>query len=170
MELEKEKETYNTREMVIMLKRIYSKYEEIGKDIKDIILKDKEYSLEELLYLLAIPGSKITWKGQNKRFTVIARNDNFIIITRPYNPKKTYEYSILDLEYMECNHDNYYCKYDYSNKEECIEALKELQDTRDELKKTNIRFDDGLQLSRRGICNIEDMVTELWIEVEVKQL
>ena len=60
--------------------------------------------------------------------------------------------------------------FDYSNKEECIEALKELQDTRDELKKTNIRFDDGLQLSRRGICNIEDMVTELWIEVEVKQL
>ena len=152
-----------------MLKRIYSKYEEIGKDIKDIILKDEEYDLKQLLYLFAIPGSKIGWKGQKKRFRVIARNDNFIIIARPYNPKKTYEYSILDLEYMECNHDNYYCKYDYSNKEECIKALKELQETRDETKKTKMH-NDGLQLSRRGLANIEDVVTEIWIEVKVKQV
>lgn len=153
-----------------MLKRIYSKYEEIGKDVKDVILKDEQYDLKQLLYLFAIPGAKIQWKGQKTKFKVIARNDNFIIIARPYNPKKTFEYSILDLEYMECNHDNYYCKYDYSNVKECVEALKELQETRDELKKTNIRFDDGLQLSRRGIADIYDMITEIWIEVKVKQV
>lgn len=151
-----------------MLKRIYSKNEEIGKDVKDIILKNEQYDLKQLLYLFAIPGAKIGWKGQKKRFKVIARNDNFIIIARPYNPKKTFEYSILDLEYMECNHDNYYCKYDYSNETECKEALKELQETRNELKETNIRFDGGLQLSRRGIANIEDVVSEIWIKVEVK--
>lgn len=101
-----------------MLKRIYSKNEEIDKDVKDIILKNEQYDLKQLLYLFAIPGAKIGWKGQKKRFKVIARNDNFVIITRPYNPKKTFEYSILDLEYMQCNHDNCYNKYDYSSKDE----------------------------------------------------
>lgn len=152
-----------------MLKRIYSKYEEVGKDVKDIILKNENYDLKQLLYLFAIPGAKIRWKGQNKRFKVIARNDNFIIIARAYNPKKSFEYSILDLEYMKCNKDNYYCKYDYSNEEECKEALKELQETRDEETRIGISS-DGLQLSRRGIANIEDVVTEVWIEVKVKQV
>lgn len=151
-----------------MLKRIYSKYEEIGKDIKDIILKDEEYDLKQLLYLFAIPGAKLQWKGQKKKFKVIARNDNFIIITRPYNPKKTFEYSILDLEYMECNKDNYYCRYDYQDVEECKKALEKLQQTREEEKRTRIKGDAGLQLSRRGIANIEDIVTEIWIEVKVK--
>ena len=153
-----------------MFKRIYSKYEEIGKDVKDVILKDEQYDLKQLLYLFAIPGAKIQWKGQKIRFKVIARNDNFIIITRPYNIKKTFEYSILDLEYMECNKDNYYCRYNYQDIEECKKALEELQQTREEEKRTKIKSDDGLQLSRRGKANIEDVVTEIWIEVKVKQV
>lgn len=143
-----------------MHKRIYSKTEKIGQDVNDIILKNEEYSLKDLLYLFAIPGAKLGWKGQKKKFKVIARNDNFIIIARPYNPKRTFEYSILDLEYMECNHDNYYCKYDYSDEKECIKAIKELQETRDE------EFSDGLQLSRRGTARIKDVVSEIWIDVK----
>ncbi len=150
-----------------MLKRIYIKNEDIEQDVKDIILKNKNYDLKQLLYLFAIPGAKIGWKGQKKRFKVIARNDNFIIIARPYNPKKTFEYSILDLEYMQCNHDNYYNKYDYSNKDECMQALIELQENRNQEKKLGCSC-DGLQLSRRGIANIEDVVSEIWIEVKVK--
>ena len=150
-----------------MFKRIYSKKEEIGKDIKDIILKNEKYNLKQLLYLFAIPGTKLQWKGQKRKFKVIARNDNFIIITRPYNPQKTFEYSILDLEYMECNKDNYYCKYNYQDINECKEALKELQETRNEEKKTNIAADDGLKLSRRGIADIEDVITEIWINVTI---
>lgn len=153
-----------------MLKRIFSRNEKIENDVKNIILKNKEYDLKQLLYLFAIPGTKLQWKGQKKRFNVIARNDNFIIITRPYNPQKTYEYSILDLEYMQCNKDNYYCKYNYQDKEECKEALKELQEARDEEKRTGLACDCGLQLSRRGIADIEDMITEIWIDVEVKQI
>lgn len=151
-----------------MLKRIYSKYEQIDNDVKEIILKNKDYSLKEILQLFAIPGTKLRWKGQKRRFKVIARNDNFIIITRPYNPEKTYEYSILDLEYMKCNHDNYYCKYNYQELKECEEAIKELQEGRNEEKKTGFENDYYLQLSRRGIADIEDIVTEVWIEVKVK--
>lgn len=150
-----------------MLKKIYSVDGKIEEDVKQIILKNKDYSLKELLYKYAIPEARIGWKGQKKTFKVIARNDNFIIIVRPYNPKKTFEYSILDLEYMECNHDNYYTKYDYSNKEECEEALKELQETRDEIHETKIRFDDRLQLSRRGPAKIDDVITEIYINVKV---
>lgn len=151
-----------------MLKRIYSKYEEIEKDVKDIVLKNEKYNLKQLLYLFAIPETKLQWKGQKRRFEVIARNDNFIIITRPYNPQKTYEYSILDLEYMKCNKDNYYCKYNYQDKEECKEALKELQEARDEEKRTGLACDCGLQLSRRGIADIEEVVSGIWIEVKVR--
>lgn len=150
-----------------MLKKIYSADGKIEEDVKQIILKNKDYSLKELLYKYAIPEARIGWKGQKKTFKVIARNDNFIIIVRPYNPKKTFEYSILDLEYMECNHDNYYTKYDYSNKEECEEALKELQETRDKIHETKIRFDDRLQLSRRGHAKIDDVITEIYINVKV---
>lgn len=150
-----------------MLKKIYSADGKIEEDVKQIILKNKDYSLKELLYKYAIPETRVGWKGQKKTFKVIARNDNFIIIVRPYNPKKTFEYSILDLEYMECNHDNYYTKYDYSNKEECEIALRELQETRDEVKRTNIANDCGLQISRRGPVNIEEVVTGIWINVKV---
>lgn len=153
-----------------MLKRIYSNNQEIEANVKNIVFKNREYSLKELLYQFAIPGTKIGWKNQKKRFKVIARNDNFIIITRPYNPRKTYEYSILDLEWMECNHDNYYCKYDYSKEDECKEAIKELQETRDEENKTKIANDCGLKLSKRGLANIEDMISEIWIEVKVKKI
>lgn len=151
-----------------MLKKIYSKYKEIDNDVKEIILKNKNYSLKEILQLFAIPGTTLQWKGQKKKFKVIARNDNFIIITRPYNPKRTYEYSILDLEYMECNHDNYYCKYNYNDVKECKDALKELQESRDKEKQTGIADDSGLQLSTRGIADIEDMITEVWIEIKVR--
>lgn len=148
-----------------MLRRIYSKY----KDEKEVFKLDKEYTLKEMLSLFAIPEAKIGWKGQKKRFKVIARNDNFIIIARPYNPKKIFEYSILDLEYMQCNHDNYYNKYDYSNKDECMEALIELQENRDQEKKLGYSC-DGLQLSRRGIANIEDVVSEVWINIDFRRL
>ena len=150
-----------------MLKKIYSADGKIEQEVKQIILKNKDYSLKELLHKYAIPEARIGWKGQKKTFKVIARNDNFIIIVRPYNPKKTFEYSILDLEYMECNHDNYYTKYDYSNKEECEIALRELQETRDEVKRTHIANDCGLQISRRGTVNIEEVVTGIWINVKV---
>lgn len=152
-----------------MLKRIYSKNQHVEEDVQAIILKNEELSLKDLLYKYAIPGAKIGWKNQKKTFKVIARNDNFIIIARPYNPKKTFEYSIFDLKYMKCNKDNYYCKYDYSNKDECIKALKELQETRNYEEKTNISDDTGLQLSRRGIANIEDVVSEIYINVNIKQ-
>lgn len=42
-----------------MLKRIYSKYEQIDNDVKEIILKNKNYSLKEILQLFAIPGTKL---------------------------------------------------------------------------------------------------------------
>ena len=151
-----------------MLKKIYAKNGEIEQDVENIVLKNNKYSLKELLYKYAIPKSKIEWKNQKRTFKVIARNDNFIIIARPYNPKKTFEYSILDLEYMECNHDNYYCKYDYSNEKECIEALRELQETRDKEKRTKISADEGLKLSTRGIAKIEDMITGIFINVNVR--
>lgn len=153
-----------------MFKSIYSVSGIIDKDVESLILQRKNISLKDILSKYVIPGTKIEWNGQKRKFKVIARNDNFIIIARPYNPKRTFEYSIFDLEYMKCNHDNYYTKYDYSNKEECEIALKELQETRDEEKRTHIANDCGLEISRRGPVDIEDVVTEILIDVRVKRV
>lgn len=147
-----------------MFKKIYSKNEEIYDDVRKIILKEKEYSLKELLQKFAIPGTKIEWKNQKKTFKVIARNDNFIIIARPFNLRKTFEYSILDLQYMQCNRDNmiFGPKYNYSNIEECNIALKELKETRDN------DICDGLSLSERGIAKIENVITGISIKVDIR--
>lgn len=46
-----------------MLKKIYSADGKIEEDVKQIILKNKDYSLKELLYKYAIPEARIGWKG-----------------------------------------------------------------------------------------------------------
>ncbi len=45
-------------------------------------------------------GSQIKVKldAERQRYTVMARNDRFVIMTRPFNAQRTYLYTIVDLE------------------------------------------------------------------------
>lgn len=36
--------------------------------------------------------------GERQRYTVMARNERYVIMTKPFNAQKTYLYSIADLE------------------------------------------------------------------------
>lgn len=42
--------------------------------------------------------TKIKFDGERQRYTVMAHNDRFAIMTKPFNAQKTYLYTITDLE------------------------------------------------------------------------
>lgn len=46
-------------------------------------------------------GDKLKMDGEKQRYTVQACDDRFIIMTKPFNARKTYLYSIADLERKE---------------------------------------------------------------------
>lgn len=71
-------------------------------------------------------GDLIKFKSEKQRYTIRACDDRFIIATKPFNLKRTYLYTIIDLEEGIRGADNWYCKFDYSDPEEakkCIQLL-----------------------------------------------
>jgi len=42
-------------------------------------------------------GAKIKLGEERNRYTIQARNDRFVILTKPFNAQKTYLYTIVDL-------------------------------------------------------------------------
>lgn len=108
-----------------------------------LIYEDNNITKEVLDIIKVNDFVKInTWKRPMK---VIAVSENFIIMWRKHF--KTFGYSILEkfkrgyshnLVYGDencgfsfndfvCGPDNYYCKFDYSNKQDCEKALTELE-------------------------------------------
>lgn len=164
-----------------MLHKIYSK----DKNDKHLIVPDlKEF--KDYLECI-IPGSKIKWRNEKRRYTCIDRSDNFIIIAKPFNLRKNYDgssicqYSIFDLTQMKCNRDNLvFGLYDYMNKEDCKQALLALENSLlDVDERKEIQFESvnvttmepciykdkpTLEISHRGWANIEDVVDEIWVE------
>ena len=43
-------------------------------------------------------GDKIKFESEKQRYTIQAKSDRYIICTKPFNARKTYLYSIIDLE------------------------------------------------------------------------
>lgn len=41
--------------------------------------------------------AKVRLSGERQRYTVMARNDRFVILTKPFNARRTYLYTIADL-------------------------------------------------------------------------
>ena len=76
-----------------------------------------------------IVWDKVYWRWEKRAYTVMARNHRFIIISKPFNPKKTFQYSIIDLERKIMWPDNFiFGTYDYLNKDECEQAIQKLQE------------------------------------------
>lgn len=164
-----------------MLKKIYDKY---NKDNVDINVKASEFK-DYFNYI--IPGSKIKFINERRRYTCIARSDNFIIINKPFNLKKDFDgskivqYSILDLTLMKCNHDNLvFGIYDYSDVNSCKEALECLErslipweerfdlvsdeECRNKLVSKYEGADDTLEISQRGWADLDYIIEQIWIE------
>lgn len=43
-------------------------------------------------------GQKVQLGGERHRYTVMARNERFVIMTKPFNVQRTYLYTIADLK------------------------------------------------------------------------
>ena len=66
--------------------------------------------------------------GTEKRpYRVKCRDERFIICTKPYNPKRTVMYFIVDLEEQRRGPDNMVFCSGYETQEQCEMRLKELQ-------------------------------------------
>jgi hypothetical protein len=74
-------------------------------------------------------GTKVWFEEEVQGYTVKACDDRFWICTKPFNARKTYLYSIVDLKRNVRGRDNLVFGFfeGYKTTEACQEALKELQ-------------------------------------------
>ena len=72
---------------------------------------------------------KIKCVGEKQRYTIQARDKRFVIMTKPFNARKTYLYSIVDLKRRVRGCDNliFGSFESYNTKKGAIENLKMLQ-------------------------------------------
>lgn len=82
-------------------------------------------------------GDKVFVKNQKRPYKVRARDERYIICTKPYNPQHTVLYFIIDLkEKWRAPDDRLFCS-GYESDEDCNERLKELQNN--QIKLSSIR-------------------------------
>ncbi|MFV0515801.1 MAG: hypothetical protein ACK5MV_00175 [Aminipila sp.] len=73
-------------------------------------------------------GDKVFIPKQKKPYRVKARDERYIICTKPYNPRHTVLYFIIDLvEKWRAPDNRVFCS-GYETDEDCQERLKELQE------------------------------------------
>ena len=78
-------------------------------------------------------GDKVYIPEQKRPFKVRARDERYIICTKPFNPRKTVLYFIVDLKERWRGPDNMIFCSGYETDEDCQERLKELQNGEIEL-------------------------------------
>lgn len=83
--------------------------------------------------------AKVKLEGEVQRYTIQARNDRFIIMTKPFNLRKTYLYTIADLESGVRGACNliFGMSYDVDTPEGANEALRWLESGRMEVSRRN---------------------------------
>lgn len=94
-------------------------------------------------------GDKLKFKSEKQRYTVRACDNKFVIATKPFNARKTYLYTIIDIDARERGSDNYYCKFDYEKKSDLILAMAELHNGKMCLIDTGFADCGRLNLSHR---------------------
>lgn len=85
-------------------------------------------------------GDKVYIENQKRPFIVRACDDRYIICTRPYSPKHTVEYFIIDLIEGVRGTDNMVFCNGYETDEQCEDRLKELQNGEIEVSKRNFKM------------------------------
>lgn len=73
-------------------------------------------------------GDRVFVPKEKRPYRVHARDDRYIICTKPFNPKHTVLYFIVDLKRKMRGPDNMIFCSGYETDEHCTERLKELQD------------------------------------------
>ena len=137
-----------------MLKKIYDCY-----SVTDVLLKFNKktnaletYTLEEALRLIP-KGAKIKFDCEKKRYTVRARNERYIIMSKPFNLHDyKFAYSIIDIDNMEMSRsDIIFDNTNYLDEKECEEAIQDLES-------------GDKELSRRAVASCYDKIKEIWVD------
>lgn len=93
-----------------------------------------------------VVGQKIKFKGIKQRFTIQARNERFLICTKPFNARKTVLYTIVDLVREVRGRDNLVFTFGYETKKQCEDNLKRLADGEMEVSYRNfVKLDYEIQ-------------------------
>ena len=94
-------------------------------------------------------GDKVYIPNQKKPYRVRARDDRYIICTKPFNPQHTVFYFIIDLVDKRRAPDNMIFCSGYETDEDCNERLEELQSGEIELSwRRGIPLD--IEIEQRG--------------------
>jgi hypothetical protein len=73
-------------------------------------------------------GNMIKFAGEKQKYTIKAKDNRYLICTKPFNPKKTVLYTIIDLErFVRGTNDRVFNPYDYSIQEDIDQCLVDLQ-------------------------------------------
>lgn len=97
-------------------------------------------------------GDKLKFKSEKIRYTVTACDERFVIATKPFNPKKTFLYTIIDLVEKKRSSDDCYCRFNYEDPEDAKKALPQLHAGLDRLTVLN---NNAMSLSRRRIIDLD---------------
>lgn len=90
-------------------------------------------------------GDKVYVPNQKRPFRVRARDDRYIICTKPFNPEHTVLYFIIDLKDKWRASDNMIFCLGYETDEDCRARLKDLQDGTIELSRRGIPLDIDIE-------------------------
>lgn len=112
-----------------VIKTAYANYSNLKEEYKDII---------EYCQNLKV-GDKIKFESEKQRYTIVAKSDRYIICTKPFNARKTYLYTIIDLERLVRGAVNliFGLAWDLNIPEEATECLQELDEGRVEVSHRN---------------------------------
>lgn len=97
----------------------------------------------------AVVGSRVWLDGESQPYKVRARDDRYIICTKPFNLKRTVLYTIIDLERSKRGPDNMVFGAGYETDEQVSARMAELSAGREE------GAVDRLELSRRREVDLD---------------
>lgn len=82
-------------------------------------------------------GTRVWFKEEKRSYKVRAFDDRYIILTKPFNLKKTVFYTIIDLkEGVRSSDDRLFC-FGYKTSQQCVERLNDLRKGTSKLSKRN---------------------------------
>jgi hypothetical protein len=82
-------------------------------------------------------GDKVWFPGQKQGYTVRVRNDRYVICTKPFNPRKTVMYTIIDMKQQIRGTENLIFCMGFETDEQCEEALQRLANGDSEISRRN---------------------------------
>lgn len=97
---------------------VYTNFSHLKNEYKDIIKYCKNLKT----------GDKIKFESEKQKYTIKAKSDRYLICTKPFNPKKTVLYTIIDLERLVRGTNNFvFNPYDYAVQEDIDKCLIDLE-------------------------------------------